>query len=323
MSGTNLIFVAAQFPGGYVPDAGVVESWFKSSRLATSVALLGVTTDADKAVLDFAEEELDNAIRGRIASLMATGGDDLLRPHPMEDDGKPVYVMSPSTEGLYTWLTARGDNLNPTPPSSGRGEGQQLYLSWDGTEDPWPSTKEVVLDWCEPVELHDGHMNWDPTKWSFQDEWSFFVRLPANTPVVNAGGTGNCNLVEIPGTGGTMHIIVPAAGDGGHDIDLDAAVPAPCSIDEDGYWGMADRWADVIAPNLGPIKGTWNLYDFPIEMNFMKNLNCGDPRGVWDLDAYKAEWICSRWKMVLRCTRITEGAAEIGGDLMCFRPGAI
>lgn len=245
-----------------------------------------------------------------------------LHSTPTEDDGKPVYVMSPATEGLYTWLTARGDDLTPTPPSSGRGEGTKIYLAWDAS-DGEEATKEAVLDWMEPVELHDGHMNFDPTKWGFIDEWSFLVRLPANTPVVNGGGTGNCNLVEIPGTGGTMHIIVPAAGDGGHDIDLDTAVPAPCGNDEDGYWNIADKWAEVIAPNAGAVKGSWNLYDFQIDMYFMKNLNCGDPRGIWDLDAYKSEWISSRWKLVFKVTRATEGAAEIGGDMMLFRPGAI
>lgn len=241
---------------------------------------------------------------------------------PVEDDGKPVYVMSPSTEGLYTWLTARGDDKNPTPPSSGRGEGQKIYLAWTG-EQGEAAYKEAVLEWIEPVELHDGHMNWDPSNWGFADEWSFLVRLPANEPDENESTEGNCNLVEIPGTGGTMHIIVPAAGDGTHDIDLDTAIPAPCGAEEDGYWSIADKWAEVIAPNSGAVKGTWNLFDFQIDMYFMKNLNCGDPRGVWDLDAYKSEWISSRWQLVLGVTRNAEGAGEIGGDLMCFRPGAI
>jgi hypothetical protein len=244
-----------------------------------------------------------------------------LRRSPKEPDGKPVYVMSPATEGLYTWLTARGDDLNPTPPSSGRGEGQKIYLSWDGSEDE-EATKEVVLDWMESIELHDGHMNFDPTKWGFADEWSFFVRLPANTPEVNEGGTGNCNLIAIPGTEDTMHIIVPAAGDGTHDIDLEEAIPAPCGNDEDGYWDIEDVWHDEVTPNAEPVKGTWNLYDFQNDMYFMKNLNCGDPRGIWDLDAYKAEWVSRHWKLVFKVTRVTEGAAEIGGDMMCFRPGA-
>lgn len=280
---------------------------------------------------------------------------------PIENDGKPVYVMSPSTEGLYTWLTARGDDLNPTPPATGRGDGSKIYLSWDGSEGE-EATKEVELEWMEPIELHDGHMNFDPSKWGFEDEWSFLVRLPANTPTFNSGGTGNCNIAKVadfaPWDSGTSYaaydlvthngmnfvctsphtnqeppnatywattynIIVPAAGDGYWDIVFADAVPSPCGNDEDGYWGIADRWNDIVTPLAGPTKGAWNLFDFSNDMYFMKNLNCGDPRGVWDLDAYKAEWISSHWKLVFKCTRASSGAAEIGGDLMCFRPGAL
>jgi hypothetical protein len=280
---------------------------------------------------------------------------------PIENDGKPVYVMSPATEGLYTWLTARGDDLDPTPPATGRGDGQKIHLVWTGEEGE-DETKEAVLDWLEPIELHDGHMNFDPTKWGFADEWSFLVRLPANTVEVNGSSEGNCNVAMVqqltpwssetaydPGdlvthnginyacilasTNNeppnatywvmTLNIIVPAAGDGAFDIDLDEAVPSPCGNDEDGYWDIPDRWTEVITPNAGPVKGTWNLFDFSNDMYFMKNLNCGDPRGIWDLDAYKAEWISSRWKLVFKCTRATAGAAEIGGDMMCFRPGAL
>jgi hypothetical protein len=285
-----------------------------------------------------------------------------INPTPIEDDGKPVYVMSPSTEGLYTWLTSHGDDLNPTPPSYGRGEGAKIYLSWDGTEE-FPSAKEVELEWMEPIELHDGHMNFDPTKWGFADEWCFFVRLPANTVVENGGGTGNCNVVMVqqltPWDSGTsynpgdlvthdwinyvcvsahsnqeppnatywamtLNVIMPAiSDDGDFDIDLETAVPSPCGKKEDGYWDVPDKWTEVITPNAGAVKGTWNLFDFQNDMYFMKNLDCGDPRGVWDLDAYKSEWISSRWKLVFKVTRVTEGAAEIGGDLMCFRPGAL
>jgi hypothetical protein len=279
---------------------------------------------------------------------------------PIEPDGKPVYVMSPSTEGLYTWLTSRGDDLNPTPPASGRGTGNKIYLSWDGTEE-FPSTKEVVLDWCEGIELHDGHMNWDPSNWGFVDEWNFFVRLPANVPIFNSGGAGNCNIAKVtdftPWSSETAYsvddlvshngmnfvcisahtnqeppnatywattynIIVPAAGDGYWDLDLDEAIPTPAGKNEDSYWDILDKWNDVVTPLAALEKAKWNLFDFQTEMFFMRNLNCGDPRGIWDLDAYKAEWISRHWKLVFRCTRHSSGAAELGGDMMCFRPGA-
>lgn len=364
--------ISTDFPNGKLEEDRLIQEIAASAII---IAFNHISTSGDvcdvwfKAVLSSSDETI---LDGLVA---AHSGEPLPDPTtsdgkpifhldaPAEADGKPVYVMSPSTEGFYTWLTARGDDLSPTPPSSGRGEGQKIYLSWDGTEDPWPATKEAVLDWCEPIELHDGHINFDPTKWGFEDEWSFFVRLPANTVEANGGGTGNCNVAMVqqltpwssetaysPGDlvtheginyacilastddeppnatywAMTLNIIVPAAGDGAFDIDLNEAVPTPCGNDENGYWNIADKWTETIVPNaVGPIKGTWNLFDFSNEMYFMKNLNCGDPRGIWDIDAYKAEWISSRWKLVFKCTRASPGAGEIGGDLMCFRPGAL
>jgi len=236
---------------------------------------------------------------------------------PTEDDGKPVYVMSPSTEGLYTWLTARGDDLNPTPPDTGRGKGSKMLLEF--TE---PGYKEVEIQWSEPVELHDGHVNWNPADWDFDDEWNVGVRIPATEVTPNATNEGACNLIEIPGTGGTMHVIVHADGDGTHDF-VGGKVPVPCGVNEPGYWALLDRFTEEMSPQSAPVNESWNLYDFPIEMYLIRNLNCGDPRGVWDLDAYKAEWISSKWKLIFSCTRVSAGAGRIGGFVMLFRPNAV
>lgn len=232
---------------------------------------------------------------------------------PSEDDGKPVFVNSPSTEGLYTWLTTRGDDKNPTPPASGRGAGEKLYLAFEG-----PGEKEIDLDLMEPWELHDGSVYWRGD-WGFHDEWYLSVRIPASTVAANAGGTGDCNMVEIPGTGGTMHIIVPAAGDGAYD--LTDAVPVPAGKEEDSFWSL-DRTTEELSPLAVPEKSQWNLYDFQAEMYFCAPMNCGNPVGAWELDAYKAEWLSSKWKLVFKVKKVTHGAGDIGGHIMVFRPGA-
>ncbi len=234
---------------------------------------------------------------------------------PHEKDNKPVFVMSPSTEGLYTWLTSRGDDLNATFPSSGRGSGQRLYISFSE-----PSEKEVILKFMEPVEIHDAEAYW-VGKWGFSDEWWISIRIPATEATINENQTGNCNKVEIfPGSG--MNIIVPAAGDGYYDIDLNTAVPVPTKIDELGYWDVLDRWNDSIMPLEQPAYSEWNLYDFSNEMYFIAPLHCGNPNREWKLDAYKSEWISSKWEFCLRCKKVTPGPGEIGGHIMIFRPGA-
>lgn len=237
---------------------------------------------------------------------------------PQEPDKKFVFVISPATEGTFTWLSSKGDNLNPTPPASGRGDGTQLFLSF--TE---PDTKEVEIQFCEPIELHDGHVSWQGD-WSFEDSWNVSVRMPATVAVENVGNTGNCSLVD---TGYGFNVVIPADGDGTHDIDYDQAVPIPDGYSTKteqgtGYWNVVEHWSEEITPNvLG--KGAYNFYDTAIEMFFCKNMDCGSNLKIWDLDAYKAEWISKKWKVCFKATRASSGAGKIGGYLMIFRPGAI
>jgi hypothetical protein len=238
---------------------------------------------------------------------------------PRECDRKPVMVMSPATEGTFTFLSSCGDDLSPTPPNSGRGEGAQLYLNFaDAGED------EVEIQFCEPVELHDAHCSWSGN-WGFLDRWSTSVRIPATPdPVVNPGGTGNCYVIP---TGFGFNSIVPADGAGTHDVDLNLAVPVPDGYSKksgegQGFWNVDERWSEVITPCEDFGYGPYNLYDVNLQMFFCKNMDCGDPRGIWDLDAYKAEWISKKWKIAFRVLKVSPDPGEIGGYLMIFRPGA-
>lgn len=307
---------------------------FTQDELRTSdslVELLG--QGADKYVLNDGATDLSvskaiDLIRGyapsevKINTGKATsdGSPVLALDCPTESDKKIVMVNSPATEGTFTWLSARGDNLSPTPPSSGRGEGAQFFLSFTA-----PDTKEVEAQFIEPIELHDGHISWRPTgDWGFEDSWSISVRMPATVAVANPTNTGNCNLVD---TGMGFNIIVPAAGDGAYDVDFNQAVPIPDGYSAKtgqgtGYWDVVRYWSEEISPN-GAGEGEFNLYDIALEMFFCKNMDCGSPLGVWDLDAYKAEWVSKKWKLCFRVVRATTGTGKIGGYLMIFRPGAI
>lgn len=245
---------------------------------------------------------------------------------PREDDKKPVIVISPATEGTFTWLSSRGDDLSPTPPASGRGDGPQLFLTWDGSPGE-EQTKEVEIQFCEPVELHDGHVSWSVGDWSFEDSWSMSVRMPATVATPNGGGEGNCNLVEVVPSSG-LYVAIPANGDGTHDVNLEQAVPIPDGYNPktgsgEGYWSVDRYWSGAVSAATESGEGEFNLYTFAVEMHFCKNMDCGNPLGVWDLDAYKAEWISQRWKLVFSATRaIEETSGKIGGYLMIFRPGA-
>lgn len=233
---------------------------------------------------------------------------------PQEHDKRPVVVMSPSTEGWMTWFSGAGDDPAPTPPASGRGQGQQLIVEW-ATADALPSTKQVEIRFIEPVEIHDGEMLYPPGQWGPKSRWDFSVRMPATTTTPNAG-LGNCNLVDVGG----FNLIVPAAGDGSHDVDLAQAVPVPASAGT-GYWD-ADRNTGAVSPSATPGSASWALFDVEIKSYFMRNMPLGSPRGIFEIDTYKAEWISERWYLTLEVLR---DAAEAQADtyvaawLMFFR----
>jgi hypothetical protein len=174
------------------------------------------------------------------------------------------------------------------------------------------------------MQLLGGAVYWRPLDmWDFEDSWNLLVRLPATTTTPNTGNTGNCNLVD---TGMGFNIIIPAAGDGAYDVDLETAVPVPDGYSSStrtgaGYWDVDRFWSESMTPN-GEAHGEFNLYDTSLEFFFCKNVSCGNPNGEWKLDPYKAEWISSRWIPIFKATRVTAGAGKIGGFLHVYRPGA-
>ena len=229
---------------------------------------------------------------------------------PHELDGKMVLVSSPSTEGLMTWITSRGDDL-VTPA---RGGGQQLAFAVSA-----PGTYSVDLEFMEPVELHDGQFTWhNPgVDWTQGDEFSLSVIMPA-TPLVANPGAGNCNLFPAGG----YNVIVPAAGDGSHDMDPKTAVPVPAS--GAGYWDVQERFgvtASDVTPSASPGTADWHLIDVPAQSYFLRNICMGNPLGIFDVDVYKAEWISQRWKLRVDLVRntVAVGSFKASGWLMMFR----
>lgn len=303
------ITTARDMVAGCTLKTGVLSVWFKAE----------LSEPEDDAFLALAAAHTGEPLPAltKVTTVQFAETPDVQLTGPVEKDLKPVFVMSPATEGTFTWLSSCGDNLTPIPPSSGRGEGPQALISLSD-----PGEEEAVLQWIEPIELHDGHVSWRGA-WDFEDLWSISVRLPATVAVANGSGTGNCNLVD---TGQGFSIIIPAAGDGTHDVDYSTAVPVPDGFTEKtpekvGFWDV-DLWSEEVTPR-GDAQGQFNFYTLQLEMFFCKNMDCGNPLGVWDLDAYKAEWISSRWQIVFKVKKVTAGAGKIGGYLMIFRPGAI
>jgi hypothetical protein len=227
-----------------------------------------------------------------------------------ESDGKLVTSIYPADQvnNEYIWLTGRGDH-----PTNGRGEGTRIrvYYSPSDTGD-----KSVEVQFNEQVQLHDGRMFVpDKDKWTDMDEWSYSIIMPATSvSAASPPNTGNCNLV--PQTG--YNVIVPAAGDGTHDIDdMDAA--APVGAGGAGYWDY-DMFTDVLAASATPGSAGWHLLDVDVEAFFMKRLPVPiHAMAVFDMQPYKSERISPRWKLRLTVHRDSTGEATILGWIQVFR----
>lgn len=247
---------------------------------------------------------------------------------PVKDDGKPIVCAAPGTRGSFTCISSKLDNLSPAPPASGRAAGSQLLLTFTTT-----GTQSVTAQFSEPVEIRDANCYWrdtgegatiPPSAWDFEDMWGFKVKMPASVVTENGTNEGNCDLYNIAEG---MNLILPAAGDGTHDINLSTgATPIPDgytrdSPDNTGYWSVDKYWSGTVSAGTSN-QSEFNLYDFDIEMYFVHNKDCGHPLGEWRLDADEAEWLHNTWQLIFWCTKVTSGNGKIGGDLMVFRPGA-
>jgi len=178
--------------------------------------------------------------------------------YPKTSDGKQIFLPCMFPPGVYMYYAGCADD-----PVNGRGAGVEFALSRD-------TAGEATLDFSfnDWVYLTGGDGSSQDAE--LGDWITFECYAPASVVTPNQGNTGNCNLVDVPGTGGTLHVIVPAAGDGTHDVDLATAVPVPAGKPEEktGFWEWSwpDEGRGEIAPGT-PQESPFNLYDFQITLN--------------------------------------------------------
>jgi hypothetical protein len=122
------------------------------------------------------------------------------------------------------------------------------------------------------------------------------VIAPA-TPVTASGGgnTGNCNLVD-PGVGAAI-LIVPAAGNGTHNVDLSTAIPVPAL--GAGYYSCTDPDFGLGVITAGaPGTSAYNLFTvaIPLTKYATKFQLLGDRSINLTLPAVKPGNILPQWK---------------------------
>lgn len=325
--------ISTDFPNGKVaPDRLAQE--IRESSIVT--ALKGIDTDADVCNVEFKDPlsagdriTLDgNQSPPPAGSLIGDhSGDPLTDVQEVSidntrydrDDNKWIVAISPAPPNTMTWYTSAGDQKDPLV----RGGGTRINVKIPATDTP-PNTYTATMQFAEPVYLHDGELNWKPIdEFSIDDEFKVHLNFPATSVTVNPGGTGNCNLVEIADP---AYVIIPAAGDGTHDVDLTEAVPLPDA--ESGTWTV-DKKTGVITPGAPSSSNAYvtaaTLLTVPNNSIYLVNpMVMSSPRGVFEIDAYLVEWIHQNWTISLTVDKAYQNTSDcaVGGFMMVFRYNA-
>jgi len=229
--------------------------------------------------------------------------------NPKGPDGKQIVTISPSSEGLNTWFHGAGDITG----SIERSGGQKYLITFTAIE--IGTTKEVSINYSEPIEIHDGQAIFTPAaSWDVIDYAELYVEIPATPIVSNLSGTGNCNLFPVPGG----NLILPANGNGGYNVDLTKAVPVNSS-DQTGYWDT-DYFTGGVTSSATPGKAEYNLLDFQVpNQYFAVKMPLGQGHGLLDVDVYKTQWIHQNYKFHFVVRKDSPGAGKIAIWLLGFR----
>ena len=181
---------------------------------------------------------------------------------PYTSDGKIIFLPCQFPGGVFVYLAGSGDDL-----VNGRGAGPLFNLSSDQSEDL--KTLEFYFnDW---VYMAGGGLSWEGAKPGDYISLEFYA--PATPVTPNGTNEGNCNLVAVA-PGGPEILIVPAAGDGAYDVDLDVANIVPsacedeCNTTPSGYWDWDAPIVGrgTITPSITPGHAWYHLFvvDIPL-----------------------------------------------------------
>lgn len=208
-----------------------------------------------------------------------------LKDPQLNEDGEERRVLvSPGLfpDYMNPYYTSSGDNLT----AGTRGDGVRLVYSHANGASETNSSTFRLLDY---VQILGGQIR---VSGSNPDDYlTFECSAPATNATPNGANTGNCNLYDL-GMGGPA-MIIPAAGDGTHDVDLTTpinanvaggpgqptlitqAVPVTASKDNgesEGFWNWNRVTGEITAaPNQD---GAYNLYNFPIKLSRYVNKLC-------------------------------------------------
>ena len=140
------------------------------------------------------------------------------------------------------------------------GDGPLFQVEWESAPGALDDKylEGSFRDW---VKISKGKVFWVRAKAG--DYIGVVVYAPATVvTVADPVDTGNCNLVDI----GTGNLIIPANGDGTHDVDLLLATIVPASGAGYWDWDRPDKGRGVITPSATPGAASYHLLDYAKDM---------------------------------------------------------
>jgi hypothetical protein len=266
---------------------------------AIIVALSRIDTAAGNCLIVF-KDALSSGDEDILDGLVAAhSGEAIIHPatvllgSPETSDGKPIFLPCLFPGNVFLYPTGAGDNVT----NQTRGDGQAFVVKCSAEQDY--NVEFQFIDW---VYLAGGGIKW---KNGEEGDWvSLAIYAPATPVTPNGSGTGNCNLVD-PGVGAAI-LIVPAAGNGAYDVDLEDAIPVPSYTEnEEGIqtpngfynWSDPDTGSGVVTAGV-PQASPYNLFAVALDLVRFANRLQLEGAEIQDLTvpAVKPKKILPQWK---------------------------
>lgn len=209
---------------------------------------------------------------------------------PRSPDGRSILMFTRFREDVDPYFPGAGDG------PEGIGTGPDFIVGWDA--DPGEASDLYVTwvfnDW---VDVSSGGFTWKGCE--AQDWFTMRIYAPASvTTVADPPNTGNVNLVDVGG----FNIIIPAAGNGTHNIEEAGKVPVT-SLEDTGYWkwDYPDTGKGTVAPSESPGKAHFNLFDVDLDLVYwLRRFHLlGDGHHLLNPET-KARSILPHWKWELQ-----------------------
>ena len=245
---------------------------------AIVIALDHISTSLDNCTITFKAELSvgdETILDGLVAIHTGTEEEEAISVSiagPTTSDGKQIVLPCLFPGNVYLFVCGASDS------GSARGDGGLFTVTSDSAGDT-VNNLDPFLDF---VYIAGGSLLFQGGV--LGDWFSARIVCPATEVTVNEANTGNCTLMDVPACPGLpidAKLIIPAAGNGTHDVDLATATPIPSHDTEEpgigsGFYNWNEPTSGMGRGTLTPVldmTGDYHLVDHEVQLvNFVNKI---------------------------------------------------